>query len=361
MKRPQHTPSYHEYLQLGKILSAQRPPDFHAADPDSTRDLIHHEELLFIVMHQSMELWLKMILADMEMARDLIGRPGAEDSSVPEEDIPKVESCLERAALTLEHMTRQFTLIETMSPLNFLTFRDELIPSSGFQSWQFREVEVLAGLSEKERIDFEGKPYYAHMPAAWRAGLDRRRKEMTLREAVIAWLARTPVDEAFPGFAEAFLDAYAIYLGEQRDYQAANPNLAEKQKEALFARFDESLEDAREFLLADDDLTRRAHQAFVFIATYRDAPLLRWPWALVKRVLEFEEHFRLFRFRHARMVERMIGLRPGSGGSAGVAYLDATASNYRIFGDLLKAVSYLIDARRLPSPPHDDILKFRRQ
>ena len=102
--------------------------------------------------------------------------------------------------------------------------------------------------------------------------------------------------------------------------------------------------------------------AFVFISTYRSEPLLRWPYALIEQTLEFEEHFRLFRFRHARMVERIIGLRVGSGGSAGVEYLDATASRYRIFGDLLKSVSYLIDTSRLPdSPPNPDILRFRIQ
>ncbi|MCA9319130.1 MAG: hypothetical protein KDB53_00275 [Planctomycetes bacterium] len=355
------SPSYHEYLRLGQILTAQRPPDFESSDPGADRDLLHHEERLFIVMHQTMELWFSMILADIEATRDLVGRPGEDDRMVPEEDIPRACALMDRATKTIEHLTAQFGIIETMAPLHFLAFRDKLIPSSGFQSWQFRELEVLAGLPEQERIEYEGKPYYAHMPEEWRSGLDRRRTEMTLREAVFEWLARTPVEEAFPNFAEAFLAAYGDYIDEQNAHQNRNPNLSELRKKALAERFEQSKADAREFFLGGDLARQRAHQAFVFIATYRHEPLLRWPYAVIEHALEFEEHFRLFRFRHARMVERMIGLRVGSGGSAGVEYLDATASSYRIFGDLLKSVSYLIEARRLPEAPNAEILKFRRQ
>jgi tryptophan 2,3-dioxygenase len=136
--------------------------------------------------------------------------------------------------------------------------------------------------------------------------------------------------------------------------------LGEEQLTKITGRFESTKKLAREFFCEGDPTARRARAAMVFISTYRHEPLLRWPYALVTQALEFEEHFRLFRFRHARMVERMIGLRVGSGGSSGVAYLDSTASRYRIFGDLLHSVSYLVDSSRLPDEaPNADILRFK--
>lgn len=354
-------PNYPEYLQLDRILSGQRPPDFSSSQKDATRDLLHHEELLFILTHQTMELWFKMVLADLSLARDLIGRPRAGSAVVPEEDIPRSCTLLGRATEIFKILAQQFTVIETMAPTNFLVFRDQLVPASGFESWQFRELEILAGLSEAERINFEGMPYAARVDSERRAALDRRLGEMTLRQALFAWLARTPIDEAFPGFTDAFLGAYDRYIDGQRKLQAENPNLTAEQKPLIDARLQSAKVDARKFFSTGDETVQKAHRAFVFISSYRDEPLLRWPYSLLERVLEFEEHFRLFRFRHARMVERMIGLRVGSGGSTGVEYLDQTTGRYRIFGDLLRATSYLIRRDTLPDVPNPELLRFRFQ
>lgn len=354
-------PNYPEYLQLDRLLGAQRPPDFASSDPAATRDLLHHEELLFIVTHQAMELWIKMILADLSLARDLIGRPAADSAIVPETDIPHACTLLNRATETLKVMVQQFTVLETMAPTNFLVFRDQLVPASGFESWQFRELEILAGMTEKDRISFEGKDYAQRVDPVRRRALDKRLGEMSLRDALFNWLARTPVEMAFPDFTETFLAAYGRYIDGQRKLQAENPNLSAAQADAIGRRLEEAKADARRFFTTGDDVVRSAHTAFVFISTYRDEPLLRWPYSLIEKVLEFEEHFRLFRFRHARMVERMIGLRVGSGGSTGVEYLDQTTAKYRIFGDLLRATSYLLRRDALPPVPNADLLRFRFQ
>lgn len=356
----EHIPSYPSYLQLDRLLNAQRPPAPTTEDPEAERDLLHHEELLFIITHQTMELWFKQAIADMALARDLLGRPGKESGVVPERDVPRACSLFDRTAKVLQHLTNQFGIIETMQPMQFLAFRDALIPASGFQSAQFREVEILAGLKDDDRIHFEGQPYFTRVDEAQQARLQQRAKELSVRDAMLKWLARTPVDEAFPDFAETFLTAYNAYIDEQINYQCNNPNIAEAQKEKIQALFEHTKADARTFLTEGDELEIQAHCAFLFVASYRTEPLLRWPYALIERALEFEEHFRLFRFRHARMVERMIGLRVGSGGSSGVKYLDATTSRYRIFGELLKATSFLVDRSRLPDVPNPDILQFRR-
>ena len=114
------------------------------------------------------------------------------------------------------------------------------------------------------------------------------------------------------------------------------------------------------YLFPDDDSTARAHAAFLFIASYRGEPLLGWPYTLVEKVVEFEEGLRIMRYRHARMVERMIGVRVGTGGSSGTSYLDETAFRYRVFGDLLEARNFLLRADLLPPLPRPEVLAFRR-
>ncbi len=355
-----HIPSYPSYLQLNRLLNSQRPPAPINGDADAERDVLHHEELLFIIMHQTMELWFKQVISDMGLARDLLGRPRKDSGVVPERDVPRACGLFDRTAKILQHLTNQFGIIETMEPMQFLAFRDALIPASGFQSAQFREVEILAGLKDDDRIHFEGQPYFTRVDEAQQDRLRLCAEEQSVRDAMIQWLARTPVEEAFPDFVSTFLAAYNSYIDEQIAFQCNNPNIVAAQKEKIESLFETTKVEAQAFLTEGDDLEKKAHCAFLFVASYRTEPLLRWPYALIERALEFEEHFRLFRFRHARMVERMIGLRVGSGGSSGVKYLDATTSRYRIFGQLLKATSFLIDRSRLPDVPNPDILEFRR-
>jgi tryptophan 2,3-dioxygenase len=359
-------PAYGSYLQLNRLLASQRPPDFARLRPDDdptsiTRDAKSRHELLFIVVHQTFELWFKVILNELGRARDLLGRIGTEPSPerVSESDIPRVTACIRRVNTIIPLAMGQFGIMETMSPLEFLEFRDLITPASGFQSVQFRELELLAGLPDDVRLDFEGVAYEIKLADQDRERLERRRGELTLRAALYDWLARTPVDDAFPGFTEAFLEAYFRYLDDEADSQDRNPNLAPSQRLAARQRITRQKDEARAYLLESDEETRRAHRAFLFIASYRHEPLLVSPDALVEALVEFEQGFRMFRFRHARMVERMIGQRTGTGGSPGVAYLDRTSDRYRIFGSLLEARSLLLAPQRVPPLPARGLLGFR--
>lgn len=356
--RMAQTPSYGSYLRLETLLSAQDPPDFERLAPGEapasrTRTLAHHDEMLFIVVHQVYELWFKQIIHELRLARDLLGR------RVPEEDVPRIVAAVQRVNEILRIAAEQWRVIETMAPASFLEFRNLISPGSGFQSVQFREMEILAGLKEEVRMDFEGHPYAANLPPADQERIARLRDEASLRDVLMAWLARTPIERVFPGFGEAFLAAFAAYIEDEAGLQDANPNLAPSQRKAARARLQAQVTEARRYLLEGEDAQRRAHQAFVFIASYRDAPLLRWPSTLIDTFIEFEEYFRIFRFRHARMVERMIGSRTGTGGSPGVAYLDRTSSKYRIFGDLLEARSFFLAGSRVPKLPDTRLLAFR--
>lgn len=363
---PSQVPSYGTYLRLETLLAAQRPPDFaklrEGEDPTSkTRDLAHHDELLFIVIHQIYELWFKQINHELRFARDVLARRDTTPrrAFVREEDIPRVVLGVQRINEILRIGAEQWRVLETMQPTSFLEFRNLISPGSGFQSVQFREMELLAGLSEEVRIDFEGVPYEANLAAADQAHLAAVRRQPSLRDGLFDWLSRTPIDRAFPGFAEAFLAAFARYAEEQAHLQDLNPNLAASQRDNARKRLLGMVDDARRYLLGGPPEQNHAHQAFVFIASYRHEALLRWPAALIDALVEFEEYFRIFRFRHARMVERMIGNRTGTGGSPGLAYLERTAGRYRIFGDLLEARSFLLATSEVPPLPNPTLLDFR--
>lgn len=352
-------PSYGSYLRLDELLSCQAPPDG-AAGEQRPRALLHHDEMLFIVVHQVYELWFRQVLHDLSRARDILGQPERPEGErrVDEARIPRVTELLGRVNEILRLCHDQFTVLETMPSVHFLAFRDALLPASGFQSRQFREFEILTGLEDDERVRDFGFDYDAMLGESERAVLATRRAEMSLKEAVFTWLARTPVEIFFPGFGQAFLAAHQSYAAEQDALQATNPRLTEELRAAARKRNDQQRVALEAYLDASGDAARRAHAAFLFIASYREAPLLRWPYTLLESVIEFEERLRLFRYRHARMVERMIGFRIGTGGSSGVEYLDKTAMNYRVFGELLVGRSFLLNPALLPPLPHPDKLEF---
>jgi tryptophan 2,3-dioxygenase len=362
---PPQVITYGTYLQLDRLLGAQSPPDLEkaAAAPLATRELIHHDEMLFIVVHQVYELWFKLILHELSYARDLLGRTaaggdGGRAERVPERVVPTVVSTVERVNEIFRILTAQWRVIETMQPAHFLQFRDAITPASGFQSVQFRELELLAGLSQTQR---GGQPWgsYEHQLApAERRRVEARASAMTLKAALMDWLRRTPIEQAYPKFAEDYVAAFDRYADDQIALQAKNPHATEPERAAGRQRLDALKAAMRAYFFGPDSEETKAHRAFMFIATYREEPLLRWPSVLLDRLVEFEQSFREFRFRHARMVERMIGARTGTGGSPGLAYLEQTTS-YRIFGNLLEARNFLIARSYLPEAPNSEVLRFR--
>ena len=326
--------TYGSYLSLDRILNAQSPPDAGGRP----RDLEHHDEMLFVVIHQVYELWFKLLLHELVLARDVLVQ-----EPVPERDVPRVVKGLHRVHEIQRVMVSQLTVLETMSPVDFLAFRDALGSASGFQSAQFRELEILAGLRDEVRFEYDGESFERRFPPEAVRRFDELRSQPSLQEALHRWLRRTPLED---GFVETYLDAFGRYVGGQVELHRANPQLGAEERERVLRRLEDYERDCRLFLSAPDS---GVHAACLFLEAYRDEPLLHWPNRLLDSLLEFEELLRRWRFRHARMVERMIGLRVGTGGSSGVDYLDATAgSRYRIFTVILRARSFLIPRRLLP-------------
>jgi tryptophan 2,3-dioxygenase len=188
------------------------------------------------------------------------------------------------------------------------------------------------------------------------------------------WLSRTPIDgpnsdEGAERFLQRIIDAHRGEIGE-RIRLAEQQALTGDDIERLRARYEREISFAEAFLMGRDDpeadaptraYRRRVRAAIVFLESYRELPRLAWPREVIDAILEMEQAMIIWRQRHARMVERVIGRRTGTGGSAGVDYLDQTALRYRVFGDLWAVRSLLLRRPTLPSLEHEEDYRFRVQ
>ncbi len=350
--------SYSDYLRLEPLLTLQ-------TGFGATEGQLAPHELLFIIVHQVDELWFKLTLHELEQVRDLFAR-----ERVDETEVARATASLRRIVKTFELAAAHFALMETMSPRDFLDFRAKLGPASGFQSPQFREIEIVMGLPEAARVRLgnEKSVMEALAPKAgmsgWAAERVRRREGgITLKSALDQWLHRTPIDGSSPGDpddarrVDAFLDAYLACHAREVDASLALARaggLANSENvEQLVAQYEAEKQQAALFLRTGDDVRsdpvrRRIRAAAIFIESYRELPLLAWPRELLDLIVQLEQSFLVFRQRHARMVERMIGRRVGTGGSDGVQYLDATALQYRVFEELWKVRRLLVRQGAVP-------------
>jgi len=343
-------PIYWDYLKLDQLLSLQ----------DGLGDgPMRADELHFIVVHQTFELWFKLVLAELRLGRDHLAAP-----VVAEEKVPHVVHHLHRVNEIFKLCVSQFQVMETLPPQDFLAFRDKLTPASGFQSFQMREMEILLGLEDAQRVTYGGIRPLEHIKQEGgyaAARVHQAEAEPTLRAAVLAWLYRTPIQGSHPsdpGDAEVVESFIVDYLARvdahgQDGLERLVVAFGEGERARLAERVAQTRASTEAFLRDPDPVARRARAGLLFIESYRELPLLAWPRLLLDTVVEMEEQLVLFRHRHARMVERVIGRRVGTGGSAGVEYLDKTVA-YRIFPELWSVRSALLPADRIPPLQHRD-------
>ena len=238
---------YGDYLALDTILDAQHP---RSSDPN---------ELLFIVQHQTSELWMKLALHELRAAR----------ASIAASDLPPAFKMLARVSRIMEQLVHAWDVLGTMTPSEYSAIRPHLGTSSGFQSWQYREIEFLLGNKNGAML----RPH------------DDRPELKQRLEAAFA--APSLYDEAIRLLARR---GFAIDRGVlERDVTQRH----------------------------ESDLTVEA----TWLAVYR-APRDHWElYELAEELVDLEDAFRLWRFRHVSTVERIIGFKPGTGGTSGVAYL----------------------------------------
>ena len=353
---------YGDYLQLDKLLDAQRLESERAGD-------LKHDEMLFIIVHQAYELWFKQILWELD---DVLAMFGGEH--VAEGDMGRVVARLRRIVEIQRLLIEQIAVLETMTPIDFLDFRDHLFPASGFQSAQFRILENKLGLRRDDRLLFEGAPYTERFNEADRKRVEASEEGPTLFSEVEEWLERTPfLEHGDFNFWDAFKEAVKKRLDADREVVAQNPNLTDEQKAAQMKDFDLTM---RQYEAVFDPLkheslektgqrrlSHRAFQAALFINLYRDLPALQEPHRMLELLMDIDEGFTAWRHRHAQMALRMIGRRIGTGGSAGAKYLDKSAERIRVFGDLFNLTTFLVPHDDRPDLPDEVIesMKFRFQ
>lgn len=241
--------SYTSYLKVRELLSLQQVQ----SDPPA------QDEMLFIVVHQAYELWFKQILHDVGYLLPAMER----------DDLLTSIRTMDRVCEILRLVIQQIDILETMTPVSFNQFRSRLNPASGFQSFQFRELELQSGMDPKEY-----QSLFALSPE-WKYLLDDSKPRLTLREAFFRLLERKKL-------------------------------LTDRSPEAITKALAVIYSDAPEHLQIQD---------------------------LCERLIRYDEQFWLWRFRHVQMVERMIGKKPGTGGSLGVSYLASTLKK-RFFAEL---------------------------
>lgn len=265
--------TYSSYLKVPELLRLQHPQ----SSPQ------HHDEMLFIIVHQTYELWFKELLHDLDAVvahlKAAAKAPNAHD------EVYEAARLLRRCTEITRVLVEQFTILETMLPTHFLAFRGKLEPASGFQSEQFRELEFLCGLKDEKMLR-----YHRPTPEAF-AQLERRLRE--------------------PSLHDVFFAALAAMGRLERDENAT---------------------EAEQF----------AARARAVLSLYREENRNRDWIDVCERLTEFDELVVSWRLRHIQLVERVIGSRMGTGGSAGSSYLKLTLEK-KFFPELWEARTLLAE------------------
>ena len=336
--------NYSDYLRLESILHAQFPESNRLERPA-------HDEMLFIVIHQAYELWFRQLLHEAESIAEILDKPSVNDNS-PE--LQTLVHRLSRMVTILKLLVHQIDVMETMTPMDFLEFRDLLRPASGFQSWQFKILEARLGLKFSHR---HGQEYYISQLREEQVKLIRDAEaKPTILFLVNQWLERMPFfSEAgnWENYRQVFEESGKDFW---KDYREVYRHSLSEPESANLGYFDTIFFSDS----ADRQFSAQASRAALFIMLYRGYPLLHLPFQLLNNLLEIDEQLATWRFRHLNMVSRMIGTRVGTGGSTGKDYLRGAVEKHMIFSELASLSSFLIERNKLPvlSKEMDERLGF---
>ncbi|XP_039556151.1 tryptophan 2,3-dioxygenase [Passer montanus] len=338
---------YGEYLQLNKILNAQE------LESEKKGKRIHDEHL-FIVTHQGYELWFKQILWEMDSVREIFQNGHVRD----ERNMLKVITRMNRISLILKLLVEQFSVLETMTALDFFDFRYYLSPASGFQSLQFRLLENKIGVPQSLRVPYNRRHYRDNFKGQDHELLLQSEQEPTLLQLVEAWLERTPgldseefdfwgqfEENVLKGLEEEFALIQAKAESEEKDDLLSE---FQKQRDVLLSLFDEK---RHEHLLSKGDrrLSYKALKGALMIYFYREEPRFQVPFQLLTSLMDLDVLMTKWRYNHVCLVHRMIGGKAGTGGSSGYHYLRSTVSDrYKVFVDLFNLSTFLVPRHWIP-------------
>ena len=345
------TPCYYgDYLQLDKILTAQAPESAKYGNEA-------HDETLFIVVHQVYELWFKQVLHELKSVLAVFAA-----TEVKDEQLTGVVHKLKRVITIQQLMNQQIGVMETMTPQDFMSFRDYLVPASGFQSVQFKMLEIGLGLKSGYRIDYDKNSFYSRLNESDRLFLQSLEQQPSLFEQVEKWLERMPFLE-FGDFSfwQMYQNATSQMLDEDEQTVRSISQIAEHERELQLGEIEKTR--AKFAALLDNDkyqqlqqdgsfrLSQRAMLAALFISLYQEEPVFNLPFQVLTCLTEIDENLTIWRYKHAMMVQRMLGTKIGTGGSSGHDYLKRTTEKNRIFTDLFHMATFLLPKSSLPQLP----------
>jgi tryptophan 2,3-dioxygenase len=317
---------YSSYLQLDKILDAQH------LESDKVNQHAH-DEMLFIVIHQTYELWFKQILFEAKSIHHIFSSTSINDNA------PETATAVRRMNRIVEILrvlVHQIDILETMTPIDFLEFRDLLRPASGFQSVQFKELESLLGLKMEQR---HGQSYYtSQLNIKDLEHIKNASANISILTLIDGWLSRMPFfDNVTIGSEGDFWKTYrSIYEGTLREEEKGN-----------MTHFDQMFFEEKE----GATLSLGARRSAMLISLYRDMPLFQNAYRIINHLLDIDELMATWRWRHMNMVHRMIGMRSGTGGSTGKGYLREAAMKHYIFSGFAELNSYMVNRTLLPELP----------
>jgi len=341
---------YGDYLRLTQFLDAQQPISGQYGEQA-------HDEMLFIVVHQAYELWFKQILHELAAVIEVF-----RDEQVKDQQLTTVVHRLNRVIKIQALLNQQIEIIETMTPQDFLGFRNYLVPASGFQSLQFKVLEISLGLKSQYRIDFDRESFYNRLTIEHREFLEQLEQQDSLFELVQSWLERMPF-LAFDDFNfwQQYQQATHIMLDQELSIINQNNFLSEQEQQQQLkehantranfsALFDEhKFEQIRQ--AGRFRLSQKATLSALFISMYREEPIFNLPFQFITCLTEIDEQLTLWRYKHMMMVQRMLGSKIGTGGSSGHDYLRKTTASNRIFTDFFNLATFLLPKDAMPVLP----------
>jgi tryptophan 2,3-dioxygenase len=343
---------YINYLDLDKVLDAQHPLSGEGKEAA-------HEEMLFIIIHQTYELWFKQMLHEIDSVMDLF-----RNDQINESNVGVIVRRMDRVNKIMTTLVGQLDILETMTSLDFLDFRHHLSPASGFQSHQFRKLEVMLGLKIKKRHQFGGCPYHAQFEGEKKEEILNLEEGESLFTLVEKWLERIPFlnMEGFD-FTQKYERAVNAMLEKEISTISNSPILTEQDREIRIRMIEENRKyfervlDEKEHNKAMEEgetkLSYKATMSALLINLYRDQPILHLPYQFLRSVVELDHKIATWRFRHVQMVEKMLGQKIGTGGSSGQGYLKKTVDQHKLFTDLANISTLMISRSYLPELPQN--------
>ncbi|MEZ0391006.1 MAG: tryptophan 2,3-dioxygenase family protein [Pseudobdellovibrionaceae bacterium] len=343
---------YHDYLQLASLLSSQKLKSEEYGKKA-------HDEMLFITVHQTYELWFKQMLFELDSVLATFSKSPVDDC-----EMGTAVARLERIVDIQKFINGQIDILETMTPLDFLEFREFLYPASGFQSFQWRSFETKLGLKAESRHNYNQQPFYSQLQTDQQKQMQETLSQPSLFELVERWLERTPFLQS-PGFEfwKTYQKAVQNLADADRQVVLKNTKLSEEERKKNLDQIEASLQT---FSAIFDEtkykelqaqgffrMSAKALHAALLIQLYREQPVLQMPFRLLQSLLDIDELMTQWRYRHSLMAHRMLGRKIGTGGSSGHDYLKSATDRHKIFTDFFNLTTFFIPRSMIPELPKE--------